>query len=348
MVRIRKILFRHIRRPLKTTFATALGRKDEIHSIIVRAILEDGKAGEGEIPTSFAFREESIPAITGVLQRIIPGIRGTCIADYPSLIRELRLRYPSFTMTLSGLEVALFRASLGSNGLEEFTFWGGRERSCRTDITVPFTNDLERTQRWVKRAAGIGFTEFKVKTSGNREADIAYLDWIYRILKPNGDFRIRLDGNQGYRKDVFLKFMDDCRSRNLPIEMVEQPLPKDDYEGHRQIRKNLAIPIILDESVRSMEDFKRVSKEECCDGVNIKIAKSGITESKQIMEAARACGMKLMIGCMTETMLGLSTAIYLAAGAGGFDYIDLDSVYFLFHSAGYRNIEMKGPEIRIL
>ncbi|MHC4929710.1 MAG: hypothetical protein ACYTFU_08540 [Planctomycetota bacterium] len=50
-----------------------------------------------------------------------------------------------------------------------------------------------------------------------------------------------------------------------------------------------------------------------------------------------------MIGCMTETMLGLSTAIYCAMGSGAFDYIDLDSVHFLHHRKPYQDISIDGP-----
>ena len=82
-------------------------------------------------------------------------------------------------------------------------------------------------------------------------------------------------------------------------------------------------------------------------GVNLKIAKSGIAESAKIIDLAGRAGMKLMIGCMTETMTGLSAAIYMAAGQGVFEFIDLDSIHFLHHRNRYNDISVKGPVYRI-
>ncbi|OPY75853.1 MAG: L-Ala-D/L-Glu epimerase [Syntrophorhabdus sp. PtaU1.Bin058] len=57
--------------------------------------------------------------------------------------------------------------------------------------------------------------------------------------------------------------------------------------------------------------------------------------------------MKTMIGCMTETMVGLSTAIHMAAGTGAFDYIDLDSIHFLYHRNRYNTLTIDGPRFII-
>ena len=77
-------------------------------------------------------------------------------------------------------------------------------------------------------------------------------------------------------------------------------------------------------------------------GFNIKVAKSGVMESAAILALARKHGLKLMVGCMTETMIGLSAAINLAAGTDAFDYIDLDSVFFLYHKKRFGNLSLQG------
>ena len=77
--------------------------------------------------------------------------------------------------------------------------------------------------------------------------------------------------------------------------------------------------------------LSRAVEAGACHGINVKIAKSGIGESLEIVRVARKHGLKLMIGCMTETMVGLSAAIYCASGSAAFDYIDLDGIHFLHH-----------------
>jgi L-alanine-DL-glutamate epimerase-like enolase superfamily enzyme len=62
----------------------------------------------------------------------------------------------------------------------------------------------------------------------------------------------------------------------------------------------------------------------------------------KILHLAQRAKLKLMIGCMTETFVGLSAAIYFAAGTGAFDYIDLDSIHFLHHHRQYNDITIDG------
>ncbi len=93
--------------------------------------------------------------------------------------------------------------------------------------------------------------------------------------------------------------------------------------------------------------MQRVIDENLGDGINIKIAKTGIKETLKILGMAKKSKLKLMIGCMTETMVGLSAGIYLTLGYGGFEFIDLDSIYFLHHKRQYGNITINGPEFII-
>ena len=115
-----------------------------------------------------------------------------------------------------------------------------------------------------------------------------------------------------------------------------------DYKGMEQLYSKAPLPIIADETVFSVQDCQRVIDRGLAHGINIKIAKSGITQSRQIIEMAKKAKLKLMIGCMTETIVGLSTAIYCAAGSGVFDYIDLDSVHFLYAHYHYQDITIDG------
>lgn len=360
MERIRGIRYRRIQRTLKTTFTTALGSKDVIDSFIVRVSLESGACGEGEIPTSFAFREETLPEIRRVLREIIPGCRGMDIEFYPEAVRRFRSEYPRFTMTISGIEVALFRAWLKSKNLGELAFWsefrGGKPVQdpceCRTDITVPFTDDSMNLFKWLKRVVLLNFREYKIKIGGDPVKDLKFLGLIEGFLRDHcPEFKLRLDGNQGYRKDSFLRFFEKCAKRGYPLELVEQPLPRGDYAGLRDLTRELPVPIILDESVHCLEDLNRALDMNACDGVNIKLAKSGISETGRILKGAAQNNLKLMIGCMTETMTGLSAAIRLAMGSGVFNYLDLDSIFFLssYSNSGkqFNDIEINGSRYRI-
>lgn len=345
MNNIKTIRFHEIVRPLKTTFSTSLGKKDVIKSVIVKVTLKDGSYGIGECPTSFALKAETIPAIKGVLREVSSLLLDTPIEECEDKIRTLRKKYPANPMALSGLEVALFRGHLKTKGLSEREYWGGKSRQTETDITIPFLAENVLLERWIAYGAGKGFSCFKLKVSGNPEEDKKVLLIVCRSLKEKrgDDFTLRLDGNQGYTVKAFREIVNFVVKADCHVDCFEQPLPKADYKGLKQIKKHSPLPIILDETIFTAEDLERAISEDLCHGVNIKIAKSGISESLRIYNMARKHGLKLMIGCMTETIVGLSAGISLAVGTGGFDYIDLDSIWFLRHKNRYDGISIDGP-----
>ncbi len=343
MSRIEKIQFAATVRPMKTTFATSLGVKTCATSVIVKVILDDGNAGVGEVPTSFVLPHETVEAIKRILSQVRRRLVGCPIAEYASLIRDCHCEWPQFHMTIAGLEVALFRAWLAANGKNEFCHWGVKIKKFETDITIPFVPQIEMLDKWLGRAIQTDFRVYKVKVSGDVEADIKFVRTIYQRLNDMLEkFVIRLDGNQGYTALSCLAMLDKCKKEKIDIELFEQPLKRDDYAGFKKLYLNSPVPIIADETVFSPEDCRKVIEEKLAHGVNIKIAKSGIADSQEILRLAKKAKLKLMIGCMTETMVGLSAAIYFAAGTDAFDYIDLDAVHFLHHKNTYDGVTIAG------
>ncbi len=187
-----------------------------------------------------------------------------------------------------------------------------------------------------------------MKVSGELGRDRETVAFIHRLLGEKiGSFRLRLDGNQGYTTHTFLAFVDFLQKMGFGIELFEQPLRKDDFRGLAYIKERCPIPLILDETVLTVADARRAVDHHLGDGINIKIAKSGIGESMKLLELARAHGLKLMAGCMIETMVGLSAAVFFAAGTGAFDFIDLDAVHFLYGENAYPGIARNGPSFLI-
>ncbi len=262
---------------MRTTFATSLGRKRHLRSVIVRVTLDDGAEGAGEVPTSAAFEDETIAVIGRVLDEGRRRLKGAEIGDYEGRLDELRAAFPHAMMTTSGLEVACFRACLASRGVPEHLWWGGKSLRIETDITVPILTDKRALAAWVEGAARKGFTAYKVKVSGNLEQDREMVAFIHRLLSARiAAFRLRLDGNQGYTAETFLAFVDFLQKMRFEIELFEQPLPKGAFKGLAYIKERCPIPIILDETIRTVEDARRAVDHNLCHGINIKIAKSGI------------------------------------------------------------------------
>jgi L-alanine-DL-glutamate epimerase-like enolase superfamily enzyme len=275
-------------------------------------------------------------------------LKGLSIDDWAAWVEGFRKEFIDTRMTVSGIEVALFRACLSRQGVTEHTYWGGSRDLLETDITIPFTGDLRVVEEWINAAAAKGFTAYKLKVGGKRDQDERLLLLVHGALQARvPGFRLRLDGNQGYSAASYRHFLSHIEKNAYAVELFEQPLPKDDFNGYEEIMKSSSISIFLDESVLNPDDATRAIDNNLCDGINIKIAKSGIKESSAILDLAMRAGKKLMIGCMIETMVGLSAAVSLAAGTDAFDFIDLDSVHFLYGRNAYPGIDIKGPTISV-
>jgi L-Ala-D/L-Glu epimerase len=337
MAAIINITWKTVIRPMRTTFATSLGSKTCATSVIVNVKCRDNSVGIGEVPTSFVLPHETVKAIQIILAEAKLSLLGKAVGDFAKLTARLRKQYPDFHMTLSGLEVALYRAHLISQGKPECAFRGIVE----TDITIPFVPQPQVIEPWIKKAIGNKFYTYKVKVSGDIKKDIPFCRHIHaRLTRSGKPFVIRLDGNQGFTAQSAMGLLEELDRISIGVELFEQPLKRNDYKGLKSLTKQSPVPIIADETVFCAEDCRRVIDDKLAHGVNIKIAKSGISESLKILKLAQKARLKLMIGCMTETMVGLSTGIYLAANTGAFDYIDLDSIHFLHHHKRYGNIRI--------
>ena len=111
----------------------------------------------------------------------------------------------------------------------------------------------------------------------------------------------------------------------LGIELVEQPVARADLDGLRWVRERSGIPVFADESVHDLADVGKLVGR--VDGVNLKLMKTGgLREALRMIHAARALGLKVMLGSMVESSLALSAAAQLAPLA---DYLDLDGHWLL-------------------
>lgn len=345
MTKIKKITWDTVTHTLRTAFSTSLGKKSFLQSIIIQVNLDDNNTVNGEIPTSFTSPEETVTAIQQILDEISPKLKNMPIKSYKDYINLLRKKYSHFPLLVSGLEVALFRAYLNTEKNTEYTYWGGKSTAIETDVTIPFLPDHELLQEWLRYCIERKFMRYKLKISGDLNRDKIIISIVYTYLKTHLDyFTLQFDGNQGYTPETFLALTDFIAKNGYIIQLFEQPLKKDDYKGLQFIKKQSSLPIILDETVWNIKDLKRAISDDLGHGINIKIAKSGISETTEMIKMAQKNNLSLMIGCMTETMTGLSAGIYCAAGTGAFDYIDLDSVHLYHFNNKHDHINIFGPK----
>jgi L-alanine-DL-glutamate epimerase-like enolase superfamily enzyme len=184
-----------------------------------------------------------------------------------------------------------------------------------------FTLGIDEPDVMARKArAARGWPILKVKLGVEREREEAILDAV-RAGAP--DAALRVDANAGWTADEALERIPRLAERG--VEFVEQPLPPEDREGLRRVRERSPLPIVLDESCVTAADVPGLVG--MADGVNVKLAKcGGPREGLRAIHAARACGLKVMLGCMLETSLGIAPAAHLSPLV---DWADLDGAHLL-------------------
>ncbi len=146
---------------------------------------------------------------------------------------------------------------------------------------------------------------------------------IIKQLRDITNAIFRIDANCAWRVDETIK--KSKALRDLGVEFIEQPLAADNWEGMREVKDKSKLPIIADESCKTLEDVEKCA--EVFHGINIKLMKcGGITPALKMIQKARTLGIKVMIGCMTESSVGISTIAQLAPLL---DYLDADGAMLL-------------------
>ncbi|MGE5107603.1 MAG: mandelate racemase/muconate lactonizing enzyme family protein [Sphingobacteriales bacterium] len=146
---------------------------------------------------------------------------------------------------------------------------------------------------------------------------------IVKELRSQTDVPLRVDANAGWKLEEALEKIPQLKE--LGVELIEQPLAKDDWEGMKILFEKSSLPLLADESCVYESDVEKCYQH--FHGINIKLTKcSGITPAKRMIEQARKLGMKVMIGCMNESTIGSAAIAHLAPLL---DYVDMDGPLLL-------------------
>jgi L-alanine-DL-glutamate epimerase-like enolase superfamily enzyme len=142
-------------------------------------------------------------------------------------------------------------------------------------------------------------------------------------LRKHSSAPLRVDANAGWTLDQALQKLPVMEK--LGVDMVEQPLAKDDWEGMAVLYKASPIPLFADESCVFENDVEKCHNH--FHGINIKLTKcSGITPAKRMIKKARELGMQIMLGCMNESTIGSAAMLHLAPMV---DHLDADGPLLL-------------------
>lgn len=296
---------------LKLRHAFNLARNQRTTTPGVQVRLEyDGIIGYGEASMP-PYLGENVASVTEFLGRLDLGqfndpFRIEDILEYMDTVA------PGNRAAKASVDIALHDFVGKIMGQPWYKIWGlNPEKTPNTSFTISYDANPDEMKQKIEETAPFKIVKVKMGVGHDKE--------VVEALRRYSDVPICVDANQGWNdKKQALEMCHWLADRNCLF--VEQPMDKAALADTAWLRERSPLPIIADEFLQRLPDVKRAA--EAYDGINIKLMKStGMHEAYKMATLARALGMKVMLGCMTETSCAVSAAAQLAPLA---DWADLD------------------------
>lgn len=225
---------------------------------------------------------------------------------------------PGNTAAKAAVDIALHDWIGRKLGAPLHRLWGlNPSRTPLTSFTIGI--DTAAVVRQKTREAA-QYKIIKVKLGRGAESDRMMIETIREVTTTP----ITVDANQGWtNRDHALQMIEWLADRG--VVFIEQPMPKDQIDDTAWLCERSPLPLIADESVQRLDSVPRV--RGIFHGINIKLMKcTGLREAHKMIVLARALGMKVMLGCMTETSCAISAAAQLSPLV---DWADLDGALLI-------------------
>jgi len=298
--------------PFRYPFTISKGTKTHQPTLVV-ALTHFGVTGYGEAPaiTYYDITVEEMIEDLQAKQAMIEKFAFTEPDRYWHFLHHLLPKNPFLVCALDMAAWDIFGKMLNK---PLWQVWrGDLAKSPLTDYTI----GIDSIENMVAKLKEKPWPVYKIKV-GTAD-DIA----IVKALREQTDAVLRVDANAGWDLPTALQLIPQLKE--LGVELVEQPLAKDNWEGMKVLFKESSLPLIADESCVFEADVAKC--EGHFHGINIKLTKcSGITPALRMIPDARKRNLKVMLGCMNENSVGSAAMAHLAPLV---DYLDMDGPLLL-------------------
>ena len=285
--------------------------------------------GEASMPPYLGESQESVGKFLSALnlQQFTDPFRIDEILEY------VDKSAPGNTAAKAAVDIALHDLTGKLMNQPWYKIWGfSAEKTPFTSFTIGI--DIPEVVRQKVKEAG-GFKILKVKLG--RENDKEMIETIREV----SDVPLCVDVNQGWKdKNFALEMIHWLKEKG--VQYVEQPMPKENPDEIAWLTQNSPLPIIADEAIQRLTDVQKAIG--VYSGINIKLMKcTGMREAHKMAILARANGMKVMLGCMTETSCAISAAAQLSPFV---DWADLDGNLLISNDL-FKGIEVINGKITL-
>jgi L-alanine-DL-glutamate epimerase-like enolase superfamily enzyme len=307
--------------PLRDVFQIATMSLSSAQNVLIKIETNEGIVGWGEAAPFHALVGETQGTDLAAAKELKPCLLGKNPTELAHLIHTMDLFLPHNTTIKSAFDMALHDIAARLCDLPLYAFLGGHKRPLETDMTIGICDPDEAGDKALA-IKNMGFRIIKVKLGLDFDADYKRL---HRIRQAVGqDTLLRIDANQGWDRMTAVRSLTAFEEFN--IEFCEQPCRAHDVQGMKFVSGHTRIPVMADESLFSAHDALTLINQDAAPYFNIKLSKSGgIHHAIRMSHIAEAGEVPCMLGCMSETKLGITAAAHVAMTSHAFKYFDLDS-----------------------
>lgn len=307
-----KLIIRTFSLQLKHPFTISRGTRDTIPSLIIE-LNENGVSGFGEATANPYYNTTTEQFVTELNSKrnLIEIDRHDSPEDF---WKYLHPHFKDNHFLLCALDEAYYDLYTKKKKIRLFEYLQLKENPA---IKSSFTIGIDTVATMIVKMQEISFPIYKIKLGTENDIEIV------KELRKHSNAIFRIDANCGWTPEQTIK--NAIELKKLGVEFIEQPLPKDNWMGAKEVFKHSVLPIIADESCQTEEDIQKCYNH--FHGVNIKLMKcGGITPALRMIENAKKLQLKTMLGCMTESSIGISAISHLAPLV---NFIDIDGALLL-------------------
>jgi L-alanine-DL-glutamate epimerase-like enolase superfamily enzyme len=312
---------------LHTPFHLSVGVSETRRALWLR-LPGDAGWGEGTIPPHYGIDEADIIAVWEAA-----AAREDPLPDDPAQIRDW-VGGEGPAPARCALDLALHDRIGRQQGMPLYQLLGlPRPAPAPTAFTISIAAPEEMARI---AARMVDYPILKLKLGSDDDAAR-----VAAVREARPDARLFIDANAAWSAEETLRQLEGLLPYGL--EMVEQPVPREDIEGLGQVQAHLDVPVVADESVQTLDDVERLAAAGV-QGINLKLMKvGGLAPCLEMLRRGRALGMRIMLGCMIETSIGVTAMAHLAGLA---DWLDLDAP-LLVRNHPFDGLEYDGAYVRV-
>jgi len=279
--------------PMKAPTHGVHGTVSTQRSALVRVVSDQGAEGWGNVDPTAGYSLTSVDDIVVTMRRLASVLQGADAFNAHRALALMDREVPEGFEAKAAIEMALFDLQGRVLGVPVTTLLGGR---VRDDVrfnawigTVPPAQAAREADAWATR----GFRSAKIKVDGASDDGIKRVAAVREAVGDRLDLRV--DFNESLKPAEAVAFI--RRLEPYALTLVEQPIGRDDIAGLAEIRRNIGIPLMADESVTDGASLIEIIRVGAADLVKVKVMKQGgFLRTRAMIECAAAAGLRVVIG----------------------------------------------------